>query len=102
LAALVDLVDFADFIADARIAADLFVVFFADFFNNDDFFADFFADLADFFIPRLTVDPPLALRAAPPFFLDFDAGRLVRLGMTSPVLREKTRAIGFRLYGRGY
>jgi hypothetical protein len=73
---------FADFIDDARIADDFFVVFFADFFMDE----DFFADLAAFFMPRRAVEPPPALRAAPPFFVDFDAGRLVRLGMTSPVL----------------
>jgi hypothetical protein len=79
----------ADFIADARIADDFFV----DFFIEEDF-EDFFADLADFFIPRRAVEPPaLALPAdrradarLALFFVDFVAGRLVRLGMTSPVL----------------
>jgi len=91
-AALVDLVDFADLIADARMAADFFVVFFAAFLT--DFFAVFLtvllADLDDFFIPPRAAEAPLARRAAPPFFADLDAGRLVRLGMTSPVLRENT------------
>jgi len=82
---------FAVFIADARIDADFFAdffaVFLADFFIDDDaFLDDFFADLADFFMPRRAAEAPLALRALPPFLADFDAGRLVRLGMTSPVL----------------
>jgi hypothetical protein len=98
---LADFADFALFIAEARIAddffADFFVDFFAVFFIADDFFVDF-ADFADLVAPPRALDPPaflpagrradvpLALRAAPRFFVDFDAGRLVRLGMTSPVL----------------